>query len=130
MMALSPLTGFFVQSIILLTAIRGLTRRPRALLFLILVGLAVAGSGFIDTISSWLILGLTTAIVLMLAYLLVFRHQPMLVIPATATVVALSSLRDGIQRPYPTALAGAVAAAVVVLLVAWVWFRSSATVVE
>jgi hypothetical protein len=130
MMALSPLTGFFVQSIILLTAIRGLTRRPRALLFLILVGLAVAGSGFIDTISSWLILGLTTAIVLMLAYLLVFRHQPMLVIPATATVVALSSLRDGIQRPYPTALAGAVAAAVVVLLAAWVWFRSSATVVE
>ena len=130
MMALSPLTGFFVQSILLLTVMRVLVRRPRALGFLIVVGLAVAGTGFIETIPSWLIMGFTTGIVLMLAYLLVFRHQPMLVVPSTAVVVAFTTLRDGIQRPYPSATAGSAAAAVLVLLIAWAWYRRSVTVME
>jgi hypothetical protein len=99
-------------------------------MFFIVVGLAVAGSGSIETTASWLIVGLTTGIVLMLAYLLVFRHQPLLVIPAAATAVALSALRDGIQRPFPAALSGSIAAVVLIALATWVWYRGSATVVE
>jgi hypothetical protein len=129
-MAISPLTAFFVQSVVLLTVVRALTRRPRALAFLIIVGLAVAGSGSIETIPSWIVVGLTTGIVLMLAYLLVFRHQPMIVVPATATAIAFSVLRDGIQHPFPTAIAGSIAAAALAAIVAWVWYRGSATVVE
>jgi hypothetical protein len=122
--ALSPLTAFFIQSIVLLAVIRALTHKPRALVFLIVVGLAVAGSGSIETIPSWLIVGLTTGIVLMLVYLLVFRDQPMVIIPAVATAVALSALRDGIQHPYPTALPASIAAVVLLALVAYVWLRS------
>jgi hypothetical protein len=129
-MALSPITGFFVQAILLLTVIRVAGRRPRRALLLIVVGLAAAGSGSIETIPSWLAIGLVTGIILMLAYLLVFRHQPMLVIPAAATAVAFSVLRDGIQRPYPTAVAGSIAAAVLIAVVAWVWYRRSVTVME
>jgi hypothetical protein len=33
-------------------------------------------------------------------------------------------LRDGIQRPYPTALAGSIAAAALVAIVGYVWFKS------
>jgi hypothetical protein len=128
--ALSPLTGFFLQSIVLLTIVRVLARKPRAAMALIVVGLAVAGSASIETIPSWLIVGLTTGIVLMLAYLLVLRHQPMVVIPAVAAAVAFSTLRDGIQHPFPSALAGSIAAAALLAVVAWVWYRSSATLVE
>src|ERR1051326_4240398 len=122
-MALSPLTAFFIQSIVLLAVVHVLARKPRAIMFFIVVGLAVAGSGSIETTAWWLIVGLTTGIVLMLAYLLVFRHQPLLVIPAAATAVALSALRDGIQRPFPTALSGSIAAVVLIALATWVWYR-------
>ena len=123
-MALSPLTAFFIQSIILLTVIHVLVRRPRFAAFLIVVGLAVAGSGSIETIPSWLVGGLTTGAVLMLAYFVAFRHQPSLVILAVAAAAVLSILRDGIQRPYPTALVGAILGAVLVAFAAWVWFKS------
>ncbi|HYR43157.1 MAG TPA: hypothetical protein VER98_09050, partial [Terriglobia bacterium] len=128
--ALSPVTGFFVQAIILLTVVHALAGRTRASVFWILVGLAVAGSTSIETIPSWLIIGATTGIVLMLAYLAAFRHQPMLVVFTAATVVILSTLRDGVQRPYPSALAGSIAAAVLVAIAAWVWYRESARVME
>src|SRR5437660_3506082 len=97
--ALSPLTAFFIQSIILLTIVHALAGRTRAGVFWILVGLALAGSTSIETIPSWLIIGATTGIVLMLAYVVAFRHQPILVVFTAATVVILSALRDGIQHP-------------------------------
>ena len=99
-------------------------------MFWILVGLALAGSTSIETIPSWLIIGATTGIVLMLAYVVAFRHQPILVVFTAATVVILSALRDGIQHPYPSALAGSVAATLLVAIAAWVWYRESARVME
>jgi len=124
------LSGFFIQAIILLAVVHALAGRTRASVYWILVGLAVAGSTSIETIPSWLIIGATTGIVLMLAYLVAFRHQPMLLVFTTATVIILSTLRDGIQHPYPSALAGSIAAALLVPIAAWVWFRESARVME
>ena len=128
--ALSPVTALLIQSIVLLTVIHLVLRRVSASAFLVLAGLAVAGSTGIETIPSWLIVGATTGVVLMLAYLLVFQHEPMLAIITTATLVILAALRDGLQRPYPSALAGSIAASVLVAIAAWAWYRGSATVTE
>src|SRR5262249_8264579 len=97
---------------------------------LIVVGLAVAGAGSIETIPSWLVAGLATGAVLMLAYFVAFRHHPAVVIPAVAAAGVLSTLRDGLQRPYPTALAGGIAGAVLVAAAAWAWYRGSVRVME
>ena len=107
-----------------------LAQRTRASALLVVVGLVMAGSTAIETIPSWLIFGAATGIVLMLAYLAVFRHQPMVALVTAATLVILSILRDGIQRPYSTALLGSIMASVLIALAAWVWYRGSATVVE
>ena len=122
--ALSPITGFFIQAIVLLIVVYALVGKPGRAVFLVVVGLALAGSTSIETIPSWLVVGATTGAVLMLAYLLVFRHQPMLVVPTTATLAVLATLRDGIQHPYPAALAGAIAGAVLIALAAHLWYRS------
>src|SRR5881628_2929718 len=128
--ALSPLTAFIIQAIVLLTVFFALAQRTRASVLLILLGLVVTGSTAIETIPSWLIVGAATGIVLMLAYLAVFRHQPMVAIVTAATLVILSTLRDGIERPYSTALWGSIMASVLIVLAVWVWYRGSATVVE
>ena len=128
--ALSPLTAFIIQAIVLLTVFFALAQRTRASVLLVVVGLVMAGSTVIETIPSWLIFGAATGIVLMLAYLAVFRHQPMVALVTAATLVILSTLRDGIQRPYSTALLGSIMASVLIALAAWVWYRGSATVVE
>ena len=128
--ALSPLTTFAIQSIILLIVFLALVPRTRAVMLLVLVGLVMTGSTTIETIPSWLILGATTGIVLLLAYLAVFRHQPIVAIVTAATLVILSTLRDGIQHPYSSALIGSVVASVLVAVAAWVWFRGSVRVME
>src|SRR2546422_181534 len=128
--ALSPLTAFIIQAIVLLTVFFALAQRTRASVLLVVAGLVMAGSTVIETIPSWLIFGAATGIVLMLAYLAVFRHQPMVALVTAATLVILSTLRDGIQRPYSTALLGSIMASVLIALAAWVWYRGSATVVE
>ena len=123
--AITPLSSFFTQSLILLVVLYFLDRRPRAAAFWIIVGLALAGSTGIETILSWIIIGAATGVVLLLAYRLVFRHEPQLLLITTAALVMLSTIRDGLQRGYPFALPGSIAAAVLVALVAWIWFRGS-----
>ena len=129
--ALAPVGGFFTQTFILLTVLYAMRARPRAMWVLVIAGILLAGSSSIETIPAWLILGVTTGIVLMIAYMLVFRHQPEQLLMTTATLTILSTLRDGIQHPYPAALAGSITAAVLVAIAAGVWFRAlrrSATV--
>ena len=48
--------------------------------------------------------------------------------PGAATLVILSTLREGLQYTYPGALLGSIAAAFLVAIVAWVWFRGSVKV--
>ena len=123
--ALAPLGGYFTQTLILFTVLYLLDRKPRAAWFWIVVGLAISGSGSIDTIPAWLILGATTGIVLLLAYKFVFRHRPELLVITTGTLTILSAIRDGIQHMYPAALAGSFAAVALVTIAAWIWFRGT-----
>jgi len=128
--ALSPVTTLVIQAIVLLVIFLALSRRTRASAWLVLVGLIMTGSTTIETIPSWLILGAATGIVLMLAYLAVFRHQPMLAIFTAVTLVILSTLRDGIQRPYWSALIGSIIASALIAVAAWVWYRGSVRVMD
>jgi hypothetical protein len=122
--ALAPLNGYFIQTLVILALIYALTRWPRALWIWIVTGLALAGTSGIETISGWLILGGTTGIVLLIAYLLVFRQDTALLVLTTATLSVLATLRDGFQHPYPAALAGAFIAAILIGIAGWTWYRS------
>jgi hypothetical protein len=104
-----------------------LNRRPNVAGVWVLVGIALAGSSSIETISGWLILGIASGIALMLAYKFVFRHQPEVLLIAAGTVVILATIRDGVQGMYPLALAGSIAGALLVALTARIWFRGTIT---
>jgi hypothetical protein len=123
--ALGPVNAFFTQAAILLTVLYGIHRRGRGSGIWIFLGIALAGSSSIETIPSWLIIGFTTGIVLMLAYLLVFRHYPELLLITTGTLVILSAIRDGVQRTYPLALPASLAGALCVAVTAWICFRGT-----
>jgi len=125
--ALSPVGGFFTQTLILFMVVYALNRRPNVAGVWVLVGIALAGSSSIETISGWLILGIASGIALMLAYKFVFRHQPEVLLIAAGTVVILATIRDGVQGMYPLALAGSIAGALLVALTARIWFRGTIT---
>src|SRR5262249_32030630 len=103
---LSPITGYATQALILLAIVFVLHRWPKATWIWIVAGLAIPGTAGIETMTSWLLLGGTTGVLLMIAYVLVFRHQPSLLLLSAATLTILSTLRDGLQHPFPGALAG------------------------
>jgi hypothetical protein len=121
--ALAPITGYFTETLILLTIVYVLRRWPNAGWVWILAGLAITGTAGIETMSSWLVLGATTGVVLLLAYVLVFRHQPALLVVSVAALTVLSTLRDGLQHPFPGALAGSILAAALIALTASVWYK-------
>jgi hypothetical protein len=122
--ALAPLNAYFIQTLVILALIYVLSRWPRALWIWVVAGLALAGTSGIETMAGWLILGGTTGIVLLIAYLLVFRQEPALVVLTTATLAVLVTLRDGFQHPYPAARAGAFIAAILIAIAGWTWYRS------
>jgi len=123
--ALGPLGGFFTGTLILLVVVYGLQHRPRAAAIWILVGLAWEGTSSVETIPSWLIIGVTTGIVLWIAYRLVFRNRPEMVLLAAGTLTALSAIRDGMQRMYSGALPASVTAAIILAISALIWFRGT-----
>jgi hypothetical protein len=123
--AIGPVSVFFTQTLILLTVLYGLQQRVRGSAVWIFVGIALAGLSPIETITSWLIVGVATGILFMIAYRLVFRHEPQILLITTATMVILAVIRDGSQRMYPSALYASLAGAVLVGITGWTWFRST-----
>jgi hypothetical protein len=127
--ALSPLSGLFTQALILMVVVLVLSHKPAAgsiwTAIWVVVGIALAGASSVETIPSWLLAGVALGLMLWIAYRLVFRHRPESVLVASATLVALSALRDGIQRMFVSALPGFVTAAIIVVLAAAIWFRGT-----
>jgi hypothetical protein len=121
--AFGSIAPYFTQTLILLAVLYAISRRPRADWLWIVVGLALAGASSIETMLSWIILGVTTGVVLMLAYRFVFQHQPALLIVTGATLAVLSTLRDGLQRPYSGALPGFLLAVAMITVSAAVWYK-------
>jgi hypothetical protein len=121
--AFAPVGTFLIQALVLLAALYFVSRWPRAPWIWFVVGLALAGASSIETMTAWLVLGVATGAVLFFAYVWVFRYRPELLIVTTMTLAALSTLRDGIQRMYPNALAGALAGIVMIAVSAAVWYK-------
>jgi len=122
---LGPAQVFFIQVVVMLLVLYAVRGKPHAAWIWLLVGIVLGGSSSIETIPAWLILGVTTGVALMLAYVLIFRHQPQLILVTVATLVMLGAVRDAIQRMFPNALTGSLAGAVLVAAAAWLWFRGS-----
>lgn len=123
--ALGPIGTVVTQALILLLVLYVVNLRSGAAALWLVLGIALAGSASIETIPSWLIVGAATGLALMIAYRLVFRHQPKLILISTATLVILGSIRDGVQGMYPLALFGSFAGALLVALLASASFRGS-----
>jgi hypothetical protein len=123
--AFGPLSVFFTQTLILLTALYGIhVNRRRTSIAWLVIGIAIAGAS-IETITSWLVIGVVTGVVLMLAYRLVFQHEPALLLVTTTALVILSATEEAVQHMYPSALAGSLTGAVIVAIAGWIWFRGT-----
>jgi len=124
--AVTPLIQFLTQTLLLLVIFCAFTWKPRWSGLLVLIGLVIAGASSLETISSWLIAGLASGIVLWAAYTLVLRHQPKLLVTAIATLAIFSIFRDGLGRAYPGAFTGSILAIIVIGFAAWVWVKLAA----
>lgn len=120
--ALAPLNQFFIQALILWLVFHMVHRKPQVSPLLVLVGLVLSGTAGIETLSSWLISGLVTGIMLMAVNQFVLKHQPRLILIAVATLGVLAGIREGLHRTYPAALPGSLLGAILIALAAYLWF--------
>jgi hypothetical protein len=129
--ALDPIGGWISGTALLLlvlaTADRlssGWTSRKGATAALLLVaGVVVAGVDGGETVVRWLAAGVTTGVVLLLAYALVLRRQLALLPVAAAVMAVVSTLRQGTFQAFPGALSGALTATVLIFALGVVWSR-------
>jgi hypothetical protein len=75
------------------------------------------------SILAWAAAGLLVGLLLLAAYVFVFRWDLSPLPLSVAVVVAVGALAEGLTRPYPGALAGSMLAAALVLVLAWRGFR-------
>jgi hypothetical protein len=129
--ALDPISGWIVGTALLLlilafveVASRGWTRwRAPLSAGLLVAGLVLAGSDGVETVPRWLAAGAVTGLLLWLAYVLMLRRHLALLPVAAAAMSFLSIVREGTFRAFPGALAGALAAGLLVLIAGVLWSR-------
>jgi hypothetical protein len=130
--AIGPVPGLLTRTAVILsifTAIdhitSGWTRwRLPAAAALALVGMLAAGVPTGSHYAGWLAAGLVTAIGLVTAYATLARFDLTTVPIALGTMAAAEALARGAQRPFPGALAGSLAAALLTILVGWWWTQA------
>jgi hypothetical protein len=127
--ALSPVTRFIRTAILFLFLFvaldqcsRGWSHRRTVTSFLaVLFGLALAGLATGDDLGYWLLAGVATGLFLLAGYIFVMRFELALVPTAVGFMVILGVLRNGFHQAHPTALPGAVVAAVLVAALSIFW---------
>ncbi len=127
---LDTLMGFLTQSTIALLLFAAAhrftngwtTRKPLFGPVLVVIGLVVAGSRSVDSLSSWLVAGLTLGIVFLVSSRYVLRHGIALVLIAVGVLQLLQAVKEGIIGSHPAALWGAAIAAVVTTTVIYFWY--------
>jgi hypothetical protein len=85
------------------------------------VGLALAGLGGVESLGGWVVGGLITAALLLLAYIFVLRYELALVPLAVAGLMVPEVVRGGLLRAHPSVLPAALGAAVLVAALAVHW---------
>ena len=127
---IDPIGGWIAGAAVFLlifAAVDALSRRwsrgrvPLSLA-LVALGFAIAGADGVPTVGRWLAAGLVTGLVLLGSYLVV-RHHLALVPVAAAVLTALTLLREGLLGAYPGALAGSIAAVVIIVALGILWAR-------
>jgi hypothetical protein len=129
--ALGPITGVVTSVAIVLTALVAIDRltaswtrrRAAGVVAIGLIGFLAGGVPTGAHAGGWLVAGAIMAAGLVAVYVTLLRFDPTLVPIALGTMAAARAISAGVQRPFPGALPGAIVAAVLVLAVAWWWFR-------
>ena len=96
-------------------------------ILLVLMGVILAGAGRLDSVPFWLLSGIITGVVLVVAYQFVFRFHLALVPLVLGTGTILAELKQGLYWAYPTSFSGAILAVVVVGLLSFYWFKQLST---
>jgi hypothetical protein len=97
--------------------------RAWAAVLLVGTGLLLGAGAPGASILAWASAGLLVGLLLLAAYVFVFRWDLSPLPLSVAMVVALGALAEGLTRPYPGALAGSILAAALVVALAWRGFR-------
>lgn len=126
-LAIAPLPSFITRAAVVLVVLafvdrytHGWTaRRPAGAAVLVLVGfLGIAtpagGDGF-----GWVAAGLAAGLALLAAYVTLLRADLTATVPALGTMVAIGSLMTAFSNPFPGAIVGGLAGALVVAGAAW-----------
>ncbi|MEK0336543.1 MAG: hypothetical protein QQN41_03810, partial [Nitrosopumilus sp.] len=71
----------------------------------------------------WLISGLISGIIYLLAYLFVFRFHLALIPLALGAGTILDAMKQGIMNSYPTAIPGAVLAIILIGIISVYWYQ-------
>lgn len=128
--ALSPFRSFLMVTLFLLFLVVAVDRltngwRRRRVLFgilLFLLGLVFAGTSEVENVSSWLIGGATTGLLILLFYTYILRfHLPLLIL-VTALYVLFNGFASAAAGVFPGAVTGLILSSVVILTGAWWWY--------
>lgn len=127
---LNPLSGYILGTTLLLliiTAIdrftKGWTRRKIIFAVLIvLMGFLFSGN-LTDSILFFLISGLISGIIYLLAFVFVFRFNLALIPLVAGAGAILDASKQGIMNAYPTAVPGAVLAIILIGVISVYWYR-------
>ena len=130
--ALEPLAGFLTRAAVLLSLLVSIShitlgwtrRRAIAGAIVALVGFLGAGAPAGSDLAGWAAAGLMLAVGLVAVSATVLRGDLTMIPIALGTMMAIGALMRGAQRPFPGALPGAIAAAVLTALLAWWLFRA------
>ncbi|MFZ5624350.1 MAG: hypothetical protein ACOY71_07945 [Gemmatimonadota bacterium] len=103
-------------------------RRLLAIAWLFVAGFILGGAAGTPTLNAWLATGIATGVFVVAAWLLVIRHD-LVVLPFAALAMSLlGALRMALAASYPGAVAGGLLrAAVLAALLWWFWRRASAS---
>jgi hypothetical protein len=132
--SLDPVGRFIMQTALLLLVVVAVDRftngwtRKRELfsVLVILLGMILAGARSVETLPVWLLSGLLTGVLLLLAYIFVLRFNLALVPLAVSVMILLGEVKQGMAQPIPAALPGAAIAIVLTVLFAFYWQRKLA----
>lgn len=117
------MTSFLLLVFLAVDHYTGSWSRRKGIFSTLLIVLGFVASGtFVDTPLGWLVSGLTTGMILLLCYVLVFRFDLTLIPVSIAAVVILRQLQEGFYEAYPMAFAGAILAVILVALLGFHWW--------
>jgi len=128
---MSPIGGWITRTALLLLVLAALhagtagwSRRRKSFAALALpLGLVLSGIKGVESPAIWLGGGVAAGAILLAAYVFVLRFQLALLPLATATMAALGTVGEGLQRGFPGVLPGAVLGAILVLALGYAWLR-------